>query len=246
MNMRVDNVGDTLRSFYAVFGVAGEGPPEGLDVTACVGPEVKDADLDVLRGAVGDAVLRGEFARCRQILDEIATLLTGDGLLRELSAHSVQAEQFDQLTNGVFWFALASALDQRKGGMPSTPLDDQVQLPVPLRIRLAVQGSLILRLYLALVYMREGPLAELIARAAKQGAQCAGLVQRLLNSDYVRHVRNALAHGTFVPSIAGIVFRDEARQLPASPGFLGFLCTELMLIQLQSVAATMRSIPSEG
>jgi hypothetical protein len=140
----------------------------------------------------------------------------------------------------VFWFALAGNLDAREGGLPATTLDEAIDLPLPLKVQMSVHGSLVLRLYVALVYMREGILADLISESSRAGGQCSARVRKLLNSDYVRRIRNALSHGSFLPCVAGIVFRDDHGPIVATPGFLNWLCTWLMVIQLQALAASAR------
>lgn len=236
-----DNVGDLLRDFYGIFGMPDEGPPPGLNVTAMIAAGVPETDLDVLRTALSDEVSRRQLRDCRAALDDLATRLTGEELLRELcgiplpSGHGIE-----ELSSGVFWFALAGSLDTRKGGLPVTPLDETIDLPLPLKVQMSVRGSLVLRLYVALVYMREGVLADLINESARAGGQCSARVRKLLNSDYVRRIRNSLSHGSFSPCIAGIVFHDDHGAIVATPGFLNWLCTWLMLIQLQALAASTR------
>ena len=149
----------------------------------------------------------------------------------------------EELSNGVFWFSLASSLDKRKHGLPTTPFDKHMDLPLPLKIRLTVEGTLVFRLYIALVYMREGLLSDLITQGARAGKPCCGRVNKLLNSDYVRRIRNALSHGSFSSCIAGIAFRDDNGTIVATPGFLNRLCTWLMLIQLQSLASVCHTAP---
>jgi hypothetical protein len=238
-----DKLGDLLREFYAVYGVADEGPPNGTNVSALVGTDfVSINELDVLRNSLNDEILLRQFGICRDILDDLASHLTGTELLRELSSiDSVSDRQIEELSNGVFWFALASTLDQRAGEIPRTPFDEQINLPLPLKVRLTVGGSLVLRLYVALVYVREGPLSDFIARGARAGNPCCVQVKKLLNCDYVRHMRNALSHGSFCLCIAGITFRDDNHIVVATPGFLNWLCTWLMLIQLQALAASSRT-----
>jgi hypothetical protein len=74
-----------------------------------------------------------------------------------------------QLSSGVFWFALASSLDWRKDGVPLLPFHAGIDLPLPLMVQMTVHASLVLRLYVALVYMREGVLNDLIAESARAG-----------------------------------------------------------------------------
>jgi hypothetical protein len=144
------------------------------------------------------------------------------------------------LSSGVFWFSLAGSLDSREGALPETPFDNVADLPFATRIQMVVHGSLVLRLYIALVYMREGALNDLIGASAKAGGPCSGRVKKLLHCDYLRRIRNALSHGSFAPCIAGIAFFDDHGTLVATPGFLGWLSTWLTLIQLQALTACTR------
>jgi hypothetical protein len=218
-----------------------EGPPTGCDVTAMLGgSSVAETELLVLRTALRDDVTRRQFRTCRKVVEDLATRLTDEELLRELCGIPVSENGFEQLSSGVFWFALASSLDSRQEGLPVTPLDEIVRLPLPLKIQMTVHGSLVLRLYIALVYIWGGVLRDLIGESSKAGGQCSAQVNRLLKSDYVRRIRNALSHGSFSASIAGLVFRDDHGVIVATPGFLNWLCTWLTLIQLQALAASAR------
>jgi hypothetical protein len=233
-----DSIGNLLRGFYNTFGMPDEGPPSEFDVTATIGTGPPQVDLDLLRTALGDAVARRQLSECRTVLEDLASRLTSEELLRELCGIPIPAGQgIEQLSSGVLWFALASSLDNRDVGLPATPLDGNIDLPLPIRVQMTVQGSLVLRLYIALVYMREGALSDLIATSSRAGGQCSTRVKKLLHSDFVRRIRNALSHGSFSPCIAGIVFRDDRGTIIATPGFLNWLCTWLMLIQLQALAA---------
>jgi hypothetical protein len=242
MSVPSDNIGDLLRRFYAMYGIPGEGPPAGVDVTQIVGSDsLPSGEREVLVNAVSDQVLLRQFSGCRTILDELATRLTSDELMRELSCVASHSDQeFDEMLSGVLWFSLASSLDQRRDGLPTTPFDEHFTIPLPVKARLTVEGSLVLRLYVALVYMREGVLSSRIAHGARSGKPCCGQVSKLLNSDYVRRIRNALSHGSFSSCVAGIAFRDDNGRVVATPGFLGWLCTWLMLIQLQALSAVSR------
>jgi hypothetical protein len=239
-----DDVGDLLRTFYVAFGVTEEGPPSGLNVGALVGT-LPQREIKLLRKALRDHDLVREFRRCRTILDNLATHLSNEGLLRELSRLPAASEhQFEALSNGVFWFSLAAAIENRKIGASAAPLDNElVDLPPIIKAKLTVEGSLVLRLYVALVYIREGILRDLITQGARSGGPCCKQVDALLRCDYVRRIRNGLAHGSFSSCCAGIAFpdlRDRNKVLVATPGFLNWLSTCLMLIQLQALSACSR------
>jgi len=242
MSTEKDDVGDLLRDFYSTYGPHDEGPPLTLNVSQFLpGMRVAEGELDVLRRALNDADLRQQFVACRVILEDLSTRLTREDLLQELMAVPLPSEQaFEQLSSGVLWFALAATLDARENGLPVTPLDGAIDLPLPMRVQMTVQGSLVLRLYIALVYMREGVLNDLIATSSRAGGVCSARVRKLLSCDYVRRIRNALSHGSFSACLAGIVFRDDRRPIVATPGFLNWLSTGLMLIQLQALAASSR------
>jgi hypothetical protein len=231
-----------LRHFYATYGIAGEGPPDDFDADKLPAELLpRDKDLKVLEAAVEDQALARQFRVCREIVEDLASRLTTEELLRELSKlPQSQDEEFRDLADGVFWFSLAASLDTRHDGLPVMPLKVQLNLPLPVKVRLTVQGSLVLRLYIALVYMREGRLNDVITAGANAKLPCCGRVRKLLNCDYVRRIRNSLGHGTFSSTIAGMAFRDDNGTIVASPGFLNQLGTLLMLIQLQAVAAMGR------
>jgi hypothetical protein len=168
----VDIVGDLLREFYDTFGVPEEGPPLGLDVTAMLGGRaLPQSEILVLQTALGDPVARWQFRKCRDLIQDLANRLTGEELLRELAGIPVPENGFEQLASGVFWFALASSLDQREDGLPITPFDTKLALPLPLKIQMTIQGSLVFRLYIALVHMREGVLSERLDKALEPEAR---------------------------------------------------------------------------
>jgi len=237
----INHTGDTLREFYAVYGTTDEGPPSNFNVTELLpNTTVAPEDLSLLRTAIDNQTLRRQFGICREILEDLYNRLTSEELLSELSTIPSSNRDFEELSSGVFWFALASSLDRRKKGAPTTPFDDQIPMTLPVKIRMTIQGSLVLRLYLSLVYMREGVMNDLISKGAQAGNRCCGRVLKLLNCDYVRRIRNALSHGSFSSSIAGIGFRDDNGVILATPGFLNWLCSLLMIIQLQALASGSR------
>jgi len=234
-----DIAGDLLRRFYATYGVPGEGPPPHANVTQMMGADsIRPGDSALLNAALNDPAQLRQFTRCRDVLNDLASAMTADLLLRELSSMTTRSEgEFGSMLSGVLWFSLAASLDQREAGLPVTPFDEQFHIPLALRVRTTVEGSLVLRLYLALVYMREGALSRRIAHGASSGLPCCGRVSKLLNSEYVRRIRNALSHGTFSSCAAGIAFRDDGGTIVATPGFMTWVCQWLMLVQLQGLAA---------
>lgn len=239
--MTHDDIGDFLREFYEVYGRPDEGPPPSLNVSQLMSTPIDLAELNVLREALADGKLRRQFESCQRILEDLATRLTGEELLRDLSGISLSNRDFEELYSRVLWFSLAATLDKRDGNLPTTPFDGQVTLPLPVKIQMTVQGSLVMQLYIALVCMREGILSKIISQGARNGSCCCKQIIRLLNSDYMRRIRNALSHGTFSSCVAGLVFRDNNGAVVATPGFLNWLSTWLMLINLQAMASSLSS-----
>ena len=88
--------------------------------------------------------------------------------------------------------------------------------------------------------MKEGALNDVVNRASRAENPCSTRIKKLLNSNYVRYIRNALSHGTFSSCVAGIAFRDEKIVVVATPKFLEWLCVWLMLIQLQAFSAVLK------
>jgi hypothetical protein len=238
--MTNDEIGDLLRDFYKSYGRPEEGPPPDLDVSKLVSTPISQKELDILRTALADTALRRQFTECQIIIEDLATRLTSEELLRDLSGISISSQDFEKLYVGVFWFSLAATLDKRKGNLPLTPFDKHINLPLHLKIKISVEGSLVMRLYIALVYMREGILNSLISQGARNGSRCCQQIRRLLNCDYLRHIRNALSHGTFSSCFAGLVFCDENSVVIATPSFLNWLSRWIMLINLQAMASSSK------
>jgi hypothetical protein len=227
-----DDLGDLLRQFYGAYGRPDEGPPDGLNVAKLL--PASDAirhDSELLRIFLADETVQRDFVRCREILEQVATALADStSFLHELQNLNLQSEvDMEHLANGVFWFTLASQLHADAGEKP----DDLIlpaQIPEPFRRSLQIQGALVFKLYIGLVYMREGALRDILAAGSVARMRTLILCNRLLNCDYVRHLRNALSHADFSPCMAGIVFRDNGYLCIASPGFLDWLCIWLFTL----------------
>jgi hypothetical protein len=232
---------DLLHDFHSIFGHSEKLPPE-FDVGKLSGISVtfSQAELDIMRCALADSNLREAFDECQQIIEDLATRLTTKELVSDLGGVNLTKQDFEELYSGVLWFSLAASLDKREGGLPVSPFDDNIPIPMDINVRLTVEGSLVMRLYISLVYMREGVLNRVISQGARNRSQCCQQIRKLLNCDYVRRIRNALSHGTFSPCMAGLIFRDEASFIVATPSFLEWLSMWIMLINLQTMTACNR------
>jgi hypothetical protein len=220
----------------------GEGPAANFDVSLLDSFPVGQKDRELLEQAVDDTSLRRKHSECRDLVEDLVAKMTGEALLRELTECGPLAEEsFEHLFSGVLWFSLVSSLDRRDHDrLPVSPFPE-LDLPLPVRIRLTVHGSLVLRLYLALVYIREGDLRSVVEAAARARKPVAGRLLKLLRCDFLRNVRNSLAHGTFRPTIAGLCFVDEGTTVVATPEFLSHVATWLCMAELQAASAAARS-----
>jgi hypothetical protein len=227
-----DDLGDLLRRFYRTYGRPDEGPPDGMNLSEFL-PQSDSIqqDSDLLRNFLSNDTARRDFERCRDLLEQIATALADSTtFLQELQSLNLPGKvELDHLTNGIFWFTLASQLHP-DAKTKSDDLSLPAQIPEPFRRSLQIQGALVFKLYIGLVYMREGVLGDILAAGSAARMPTLGLCRKLLNCDYVRHVRNALSHADFSPCMAGIVFRDNGYLCIASPGFLDWLCIWLLVL----------------
>ena len=227
-----DELGDLLRRFYRTYGRPEEGPPDGMNLAEVLPQSGSiQQDSDFLRLCLSNDTARKDFERCRDILEQIATALADSTtFLQELQNLNLPAKpELDNLTNGIFWFTLASQLHP-DAKTKSDNLSLPTEIPEPFRRSLQIQGTLVFKLYISLVYMREGVLADILTAGSTARMPTLGLCRKLLNCDYVRHVRNALSHADFSPCMAGIVFRDNGYLCIASPGFLEWLCIWLFTL----------------
>jgi len=224
-----------LREYYKNFGVAGEGPPADFEIPSFLAnlgmSSIKaslSTDLELLRNLNQDTSLKQLFGECDGLLERIASDSESTELCRALE-QNIPLLGFDSdiLLAGISWYTQASQVDPRASSghealqkmtkdFPSTP-------PFFALIQ-AVQGSLVLRLYVGLVYMRGDSMKNALRQIDAQKYPSIGRFSCLMENELVGHLRNALAHGHIRTTIAGLWFKDRAFEAVASPGFLDKLC----------------------
>lgn len=222
-----DNIGNVLRRFYSLYGRPQEGPSENLNVTDST-PEVNQIqdDINLLQQICDNTKAYRDFVKCRDLVEELAVCLSEpskfaeelDRVLTEININK------NHLTNGIFWYTLASSLDPSGNKQSHAGLLLPKEIPLPFRHMLQLQGSLIFRLYISLVYMKEGVIQDVLQQGNASKLPTVILCRQLLNCDYIRHLRNALSHADFDTNVGGIVFRDNEVWYGATPGFLDWLC----------------------
>ncbi len=228
-----DKYGDILRKFYSMYGRPQEGPPETVNIPKLISDiESPKKDFISLQQMCENAKVHSEFLNCYDLLEKVASCLADsanffeelDGVVSKIGLNDAH------LSHGIFWYTLATKLDPRSDSNEVGDLKLPDEIPFHWRYMLQVQGALVFRLYIALVYMREGVIQDIMQKGSLEKRPTLVLCRKLINCDYVRHLRNALSHADFTPSVAGIIFRDKGVLYGGTPGFLDWLCIWIFTI----------------
>lgn len=227
---------EVIRKFYNSFGaqtISENSDDKGIEAMSKLADE---NELEILELICQNTQTIKKHKICDELLENIANSLGGTDFLKELTETSINFEkdEMEHLTNGVIWQYLASTLDPILENKYSYKIPVPYNIPPHAELALKTQGSLIFRLYIALVYMREGPMTKIINEAAKNRKPISQICKKLLSCDYVRHLRNSLAHSTFKSNSFGIHFKDEDKfQVIVPTSFLTKLTTWMMILSLQ-------------
>jgi len=216
-----------------MYGMPQEGPLGDINISDVVSESVRiQADADLLQKICNDEKIYREFKKCRDLIETLAERLSESSVLvEELQDILFQVDiNKYQLTDGIFWYTLAASRDPRADKRNHAELLLPKEIPFLFRHILQVQGSLLFKLYITLVYMKEGVIQKILKKGNSSRMPVLILCRQLLNCDFIRHLRNALSHADFANSIAGIVFCDNAIWYGATPGFLDWLCTWIFTI----------------
>lgn len=234
--MKSDLIGDALRKYYGIFGMKDEGPPLNLNVSELLSDVNYEDDINLIEKICNDSKVIKKYKECADLLEIVANSLSESNFINEIndSIITCSKSEKDHLSNGIFWHYLASVLNPKIEQQLEVKIPFPGGLPEVNQHLLKVQGSLIFRLYMTLVYMKEGPLIKLLNQTAKNKKPISHKVKKLLQCDYVRHLRNSLSHSTFESTSFGIYFNDSDKfETVASPEFLDSLTSWIMLINLQ-------------
>lgn len=226
----MDKLGNILRKFYKKYGVDNEGPPDGINLSHLAPDLDMDKDLDLIMSITNNQSTWENFNYCKPQIEVVAKLLEDStNFLNEID-NTTQIypddSEFMKLVNGNFWYYLGSGVEQLPENMikvfPFNILQKQLLL---------VQGSLVFRLYISLVYMKESPVLNILEEASRRNMPISEECNKLLRCDYLRHLRNSLAHASFMPTIAGIYFEDRnGFKTISTPGFLNLLLSWILVI----------------
>jgi hypothetical protein len=224
----------TLKEYYNSYGVKDEGPSDYINLNDIVSINNDIlSDLSILNLILKDNVNKKHFDICNNLIENLANKLSDKALfIEELEQIKDKIDlNIEGISNGIIWFQQVQKTDPRHNeNIKITQMDG---IDTNIINSLKTQGSLILQLYIALVYMRGGPVYEIIRIGSKNRCKIMNICYKLFNSDYIRHIRNSLSHGTFKTNIAGVYFKDNNYEMVSTPGFLDKLNIWLFVIYYQ-------------
>lgn len=229
---------NTLKDFYSTYGVENEGPsPDTTANDMAVDIKAISSELFLLNQFIQNVTLKRDFNVCKKAIDELANKLSDKAqFIEELNQIRDKINlDVEGISNGIIWFRQAQETDPRFNNNSTVKESEITGIPPSIIGGIKTQGSLILQLYIALVYMRSGPVSEILKVGSTNKCQAMNCYKKLINSDYIRHIRNSLSHGTFKINIAGVYFKDEEYEMVSTPGFLDKICIWLFVIYYQCI-----------
>jgi len=227
---------NTLKDFYTFYGIKDEGPSPDVNLKDII--PIDDtvlSDISILNNLLNNDTNKRHFTICSNLLEDLANRLSIKAhLIEELEQIKDKIDlDIEGISNGIIWFQQAQETDPRNNKNDIIQGTELANIDPVVIKGLKIQGSLILRLYIAIVYMRSGPVYEILKIGSNKGCQAMNTCYKLLNSDYIRHIRNSLSHGTFKINIAGVCFKDKEYKIVSTPGFLDKICIWLFVIYYQ-------------
>lgn len=166
-------------------------------------------------------------------------------MLKEIVANRVAFSlDQDRLFNGIVWYGMAAAMGNRARQeppvlvLPNPPSSDEFP-----SVARQIIGSNVLMAYVSLVYMRNDELLGILGSLSLEILPALSLYRQLLRVRILKHLRNALAHGTVATSIVGLRFSDTRADFKAivTPEFLVAICTWIFVLFDTIFLVQMRS-----
>ncbi len=174
----------------------------------------------------------GEVENCHRLSEEIRHS-PEEALYQEIETYlDDMGLEPTAAYNGVIWYAQAAIADPRDGESAQRWFLDLVKEGLPPLAVLSnqVTGATILRLYVALVYLRGDWFRQAVGRATLDSAPSLLRYATLLNHVIVKHLRYSLAHGHISPMVAGLHIKDRAFEIVLSPDLLNMICHGIWIL----------------
>lgn len=191
-------------------------------------------EMKIIQTALSEESLN-ELNEFKQLLKRVIATMQNKALIIEWNTVSINETQFlEKCSNSISWHLLLQSLNPliHPNILETFPSIENV--PKTLLIRQSLYASIIFQLYLSLIYNRE-ILIRIIKKDIRKDHQQESInnLKGLLNCDYIRHMRNSLAHGSFELFFGGICFYDREKAITATYSMLERLASWLNLITLQ-------------
>jgi len=180
--MNQDQIGDAFRKFYRMYGVANEGPPDNFNVSALLPSEGFQDEIKLINKVCSDQLVIKKHKECAELIKNVANSLGESNFIEEIADSAIEFNKSDKdhLTNGIYWHYLASVLHPKLGKELDVKISFPGELPEINQELLKVQGSLIFRMYVALVYMKEGPTINILNQVARNRKPISQNAKKLL------------------------------------------------------------------
>jgi hypothetical protein len=227
-----------VEGIYRVFGCNNEQPlrtviPSGEDALTLddeKSVQVISREIELLERIAGDSAI-GQFVRdCDTLLEEIANRASLEESISEVDAHFDDlAIDFDRTFLGLTLYDQLASIDPKTPGkMPRSPFRRSMAsgtVSPTWAAGVSQVSSLILRLYLVLTFFRGDVVTNALRSLTLESDSYLDLYRQLLAHEYVRHARNAFAHGHIRQVFAGVYIEDRSFSILITPGMMEKLST---------------------
>jgi len=228
-----------IEDIYRVFGCNNEQPlrtvvPSGknalmLDDEKSV--QVISREIELLEQVAGNPAV-GQLVRdCDTLLGEIANRSSFEESISEVDAHFDNlAIDFDRTLLGLTLYDQLASIDPETsaGKTPHSPFRQSITsgtISPAWAAGVSQVSSLILRLYLVLTFFRGDVVTNALRSLTLESDSYLDLYRQLLTHEYVRHARNAFAHGHIRQVFAGVYIEDRSFSTLITPGMMEKLST---------------------
>lgn len=152
------------------------------------------------------------YKSCRTVLTELAQDIKTEHLQKELFEHILDLG-LDRMQlyhgNMLFFHALRTSPEMHTPEQIENYVELFNEAPAIHSLSNLTVYSIIIRLYVALVYMRGDRVREALNKNTPAQAHHINKAKSLFNHEIIRHLRNSLAHGHIHPALTGLYFKDR-------------------------------------
>lgn len=233
-----------LDNFYSVYGWPGETPPRIIDpsgttILSSEKESVINEEVTLLASLLNNQDLIDLSHDCRSLVWEIANLGSDVQLLEEIE-QNLNILDFDvsRLLLGLHLYAQAGGTNPISKS-DWNPIHKQSiaegAMSKSYAKTMEIVGSTILRIYVAMVYLRGDIMTSSLSKINVDKAPKLVLIKKLFSHELIRHIRNAVAHGHISTSLGGLHLVDRSFEIVLTPGMADNICIWMFLFYYQSI-----------